>query len=306
MGVVPVRHTIPAPPALAAIATREWHLPEPVGCTLWRRRLADVYLLRARGDAFVLKLYRAHYRPVEQIEAELQYAKHLFDAGVPVAEPYSGKVVPVEAPEGVRYATLYRSVPGKSLYQAPTEDNARAFGQLAAQVHAAGNDFATEHRPGWDAQVLLTEPLHHLQLFLGEGDLAFVTKAVEALAERLKGLPEGFCHGDIDPGNVHFDEDGTARLFDFDFCGHGPLAYDLAAFHYEAHWAQWDDGMRRAFLEGYGDLDHALIASLAPVRGIWLLGLLACNSDDWGHHEIHDIFAPRHITLLKRLMDETA
>ena len=48
-----VRHSIPEPRALAARAAQEWHLAEPVACTLWRRRLADVYRLRARGGRIV-------------------------------------------------------------------------------------------------------------------------------------------------------------------------------------------------------------------------------------------------------------
>jgi Ser/Thr protein kinase RdoA (MazF antagonist) len=56
-----------------------------------------------------------------------------------------------------------------------------------------------------------------------------------ALGRRVKatlpaGLQWGACHGDLFRGNRHATEDGTLTLFDFDECGMGYRAYDLAVY----------------------------------------------------------------------------
>jgi len=301
-----IRHSVFRARALGEVAAREWNLDPPVGCTLWRRHMADVYMLRARGRPFVLKVYHAGWRHKHELSAELRFARYLVDAGVSVAEPFSGKVIDLKAPEGTRHAVLYHHTPGKSLCGQPTEENARRLGRLLAQVHWAAADYADANRPHWDVDALLHEPVYHLAPFLSETDVVFLTDAVKELAKRFEGLPESFWHGDVHPDNVHFDNHGNPTLFDFDFCGVGPLAYDLATLLYEARWAGWGPEIGRRFLEGYGEADPFFVDRLAPARGIWFLGLLARNVDDWGHHELHHYLLDRHVELIRKLIDETA
>ena len=299
-----VGHTIFEPKGLADAVAEHYGLSRPVLCRLWRRRLADVYLIDAAPQRFVLKVYRVNWRPKGQLVAEMRCARLLDRRGVAVATPVEGGLMEIDAPEGMRYASLVTYMKGKSLYRAPTPDNARRFGQITADMHRALDDFNDSSRPRWDAVTLLYEPAESLRPYLGRREREFIDQATHALAQRLEGLPVGYCHGDIDPGNVHFDTSGNPGVFDFDFVGIGPRAYDLAAFLYECHWARWGPEMGAAFLQGYGIDDRRFIERLAPIRGIWFLGLLAGNIHDWGHHELSEYFLDKHLALLHKLVHE--
>jgi aminoglycoside phosphotransferase (APT) family kinase protein len=164
------------------------------------------------------------------------------------------------------------------------------------------DDYGDARSARWSEENLLRRPLEALAPFIKRQDKSFLEDAADQLSERLNGLPEGFVHGDIDPGNVHYDGRGGCTLFDYDFCGVGPRAYDLAVFLYEAAWTKWPPSIAQAFLEGYGVEDGYFLERLAPIRGIWFLGLLAQNIDDWGHHELGHFFLERHLALIKQLM----
>jgi len=303
--VIGVRHSIFEPKALADAVAGHYGLPRPVLCRLWRRRLADVYLIDAAPQRYVLKVYRAGWRPRAQLEVEIRCAFHLKHKGVSVAVPVERGLMEIEAPEGKRYAALLNYVRGDSLYRAPTPENAQRLGRITAEIHAALDDFAEATRPRWDATTLLYDPADALRPFLGRTERDFIENATHTLASRIEGLPIGYCHGDIDPGNVHFDERRQPTVFDFDLCGVGPRAYDLAVFLYECHFARWGPEMGAAFLRGYGLEDRRFIERLAPIRGIWFLALLAQNVNDWGHHELSHYFLDRHLALLHKLMHDS-
>jgi Ser/Thr protein kinase RdoA (MazF antagonist) len=68
-------------------------------------------------------------------------------------------------------------------------------------------------------------------------------------AELLKNVRRGMCHGDLHHENIFLEaSSGKITLFDFDFCGHGYLTYDLGCFYrYER-----DSPVNKAnFLNGY-------------------------------------------------------
>jgi Ser/Thr protein kinase RdoA (MazF antagonist) len=65
---------------------------------------------------------------------------------------------------------------------------------------------------------------------------------------------EGLCHGDLNFSNVVRQPDGELGLYDFETCGTGILAYDLAVFRWtqrlvgapEQAWQDFIDGYRKA------------------------------------------------------------
>ncbi|MGH2409330.1 MAG: phosphotransferase, partial [Chloroflexota bacterium] len=64
-------------------------------------------------------------------------------------------------------------------------------------------------------------------------DEAYVRGLAGSLRERVRKLPAsaldwGICHGDLHLANAHVDEEGTMTVFDFDLCGYGWRAMDLA------------------------------------------------------------------------------
>lgn len=59
----------------------------------------------------------------------------------------------------------------------------------------------------------------------------------------------GIVHGDIYWANLHFNEHGDITMFDFDLCGYGWRAYDLAYYY-----TRVPEAVRGPALDGYESL----------------------------------------------------
>jgi len=90
--------------------------------------------------------------------------------------------------------------------------------------------------------------------------------------------PRGVCHVDLHGGNAHWADPDRVTLFDFDECGHGWLAYDLAAFQWMAERAGQLDSWWPLLEEGYGrvrplvDAERAAMPWFVLARHFWQLG----------------------------------
>ena len=63
-------------------------------------------------------------------------------------------------------------------------------------------------------------------------DVAYVMALGDRLRDRLQAMVDleiGFCHGDFHGWNA-CEKDGSFTFYDFDCCGWGYRAYDLAVF----------------------------------------------------------------------------
>jgi len=216
------------------------------------------------------------------------------------------------APEGPRSAVLFTYAPGRETY---TEEGiTQRYGRAVAAVHGATDDFSTPHqRFSLDLDHLLNQPLAAIRPFLRHrpDDWRYLEQLGERLRERAEALPlecleTGFCHGDFHGGNAHVDGE-TITFFDFDCCGHGYRAYDVAVFRWEAAnsrkraEAYWTE-----FLEGYtavrplGELDLAAVPLFVALRHVWWVGLHCGNVRDWGIGRRDDRFFDRQLRFLKR------
>ena len=93
----------------------------------------------------------------------------------------------------------------------------------------------------------------------------------------------GLCHGDFHGWNAHYHAD-TLTFFDFDDCGYGWRAYDLAVFRWDARLDEKEDERWEAFVKGYrskreiSDADLKLTTTFMAIRDIWLMGCLLYTS----------------------------
>jgi Ser/Thr protein kinase RdoA (MazF antagonist) len=161
-------------------------------------------------------------------------------------------------------------------------------------LHTAANDFVSQHaRFQLDLRHLVDQPLAALRPFLAHrpDDWAYLQGFANRARERIANLPVGqlewgFCHGDLHGGNAHIDERKTITFFDFDCGGPGWRAYDIAAFRQGPQGRQ--DEAWEAFLKGYTErrslsqLDLAALPWFVALRHLWLMGLHAANTPDWG------------------------
>jgi Ser/Thr protein kinase RdoA (MazF antagonist) len=117
-------------------------------------------------------------------------------------------------------------------------------------------------------------------------------------------MDRGFCHGDFHGDNAHIEGD-TVTLFDFDCCGPGWRAYDIAVFRWR--WGDDEAGDARwaAFLEGYrsqrpiGERDLAAVPLFVAARALWLRGLHAGNTADWGRSWLNEGYWDRPLKGLR-------
>jgi len=311
----PVTYSTLAADALAASLETAYELGAVTACQLLHRGLNDSYLVEAERGRHVLRVYRAGWRTADEIAYEMAALEHLGGKSVAVSLPVrrrDGELIDwLPAPEGSRAAVLFTHAPGREL-DGSTQDS-RRYGRAVASVHAATDDFETGHaRFAVDLDHLVTQPLTAIRPFLRHrpADLDYIETLAASIRRRVAALPagemdRGFCHGDFHGDNAHIEDD-TVTMFDFDCCGPGWRAYDIAVFRWR--WGDDETGEARwaAFLEGYrslrpiGETDLAAVPLFVAARAIWLRGLHAGNTADWGRSWLNDSYWDR---LLKGLRE---
>ncbi len=223
------------------------------GCTAAPRLIKDreniVYEIALPGGArAALRLHRPGYQTDSAIRSELWWMRSLAEAGLPVPRPVpaaNGDLV-VEA-EG-RWATVVTWVDGEQFGEAATplgpdagtvERRFGALGGLIARMHNATDRLDLPQgfeRPRWDRAGFLGDtPLwgrfwENPALSGDERDL--LVDARESAARALRrheeeGVDYGLIHADMLRENVLVRGEDIA-IIDFDDCGFGFRAYDLA------------------------------------------------------------------------------
>jgi Ser/Thr protein kinase RdoA (MazF antagonist) len=234
-----------------------------VRCDFWNRGLSDVYLVETLSDKYVLRISHAHWRNKSDIDFELELLHHLNQYGTPVAVPLrtrSGDLsVEIFAPEGLRYASLFTYAPGRVPIGDLSIEQSHTLGETVAKMHCSTQDFrSSAQRQHLSLEYLLDESLGVIEPYLRfrSEDLAYLRRLVDQIKDRLEDFPKifpywGVCWGDAHSGNVHFTEDNQLTLFDFDQCGYGWRAFEIAKFLQVSLRAGIARKVRDAFLEGY-------------------------------------------------------
>lgn len=153
--------------------------------------------------------------------------------------------------------------------------------------------------------------LHVLKPILSDRleDFNYLESLGEKIRNRLIELPisslnEGFCHGDFHGWNVHVTEDKIITAFDFDCCGIGWRAYDMAVFRWGALLRNKEKERWPSFLRGYreirtiNELEIEATRCFTALRHYWFLGVYADNGKDWGYGKMDEHFFNFYIKFL--------
>lgn len=316
--VLPVTRSILSTTALSEVVARDYPIGKPNDCQFLQFGLNDTYVLKINTTAYVLRLYRRGWRSLPEIQYELDVLLFLQNAGVRVSVPIQradGRFVgTVHAPEGERYMVLFTFAPGRELtYDSKYEDAACSYGKIAAQIHTVTEKFTTPHqRAALNLEHLIDSPLRSIRPMLAHRSETWeylqtltgkLRRRVEELAQ--SGLEQGFCHGDLHWGNAHIQEDHTLTLFDFDCCGMGWRAYDLAVFRWAPRLRKKEAEQWPAFLQGYREartiheIDLQAVPYFVALRHVWLMGLHVGNRQDFGMGWMNDAYFDQAITFLR-------
>ncbi|UYV17188.1 homoserine kinase [Porphyrobacter sp. ULC335] len=240
------------------------------------------------GTRFILTLYE---RRIDY--ADLPYFLDLLDH-------LAGKACPVPRTMHDRDGASFRMVEGKAAAlieflpgvspTRPTPAQARAVGEVLANLHLAAQDFPRIRANAMDfaASAAILEACGAERLATINAALpAMLDHARAAAALDLSALPPSQTHTDLFPDNVLMLGDRVTGLIDFYFACTGPMVLDLAVTH--AAWCFDGDNAYRAdcgaaLAEGYQSVrrltpeERAIFADVA--KGA-CLRFVASRAEDW-------------------------
>jgi Ser/Thr protein kinase RdoA (MazF antagonist) len=315
MELFPVTYSTLSPDALLVEVARSYPITPPVSCRLLKRGLNDTYLIITDDARYIARVYRARWRTASDIAYELELLTHLMTRGVTVSVPIATRdgsfTRALQAPEGIRHLVLFTYATGSSLCW-EKEEHSYLAGRLLAAIHTAAEDFVSVHpRFQFDLQYLIDAPLAALQPFIAHrpDDWNYLSQFATRLRERAEatvrtGLDWGVCHGDFGAKNIHVAQDSTCTIYDFDLCGPGWRAQDLALIA----WVVMDkgkNGIWDAFIKGYTDKRGLRDADLAAVPlfhalcHLSSLGVFAENVGDWGILDMSDWLLDRELSFFR-------
>lgn len=315
---LPVTYSVLSSQGLIENVLSAYDLGPVLDMQFYMQGINDTYLVTAGAGKYVLRVYAPGLRTPSDINFEVDALNYLQEKGEAVAAPIadqSGKFLQfVAAPEGKRVAVLFQFAPGKARDYAGTGfESPYAYGKAVACLHAAAAGFRSHHeRHALNSIHLVSDPIALLasRFRYKADDLAYLGNLADRLKEWLKtnspNLETGFCHGDLHGGNVHLDRD-KFTFFDFDFCGFGWRAYDMAVFRWSSRLHNKESEWWPEYLRGYtsvrqlnqADIDAS--ANFVAIRHLWLLGFHASlgHAKSMSYGWMHEIAFERQIKFLR-------
>jgi len=312
--------------SLAEIAAKQYDLALPVRSRLLSVNDNDTYLIDSgnvewRGARHVLRVYRYRKHWIDNpanYRFELDWLVHLHDQGHPVSYPIArrnGELLGVlHAPEGERYYALFSFAPGKIFWPMSVEQ-CHLFGADMARIHQASNTFQTLHPRGHqNLEWILDRPVGRIEAFLGDRrpeDLVFLQDLVTSIKQSAGSLPHsapfyGIIGGDFHGGNHFITDDNMFTYFDFDLCGYGWRAYDLAVYWWSTKRSSASPELWQAALEGYESVrplieeERQALPALVNARQIWLMGSHTDYIDSGGDEWLGDRYWDSNFGYLKQ------
>jgi Ser/Thr protein kinase RdoA (MazF antagonist) len=278
---------------LVSRALASYGLPPDTPLTLLNRSENETW----RAGDLILRLHRQGYHTKAEIASELVWLTALQDLpGLRAVRPVAGKSGPVTQIDG-RFIVGFAPIAGQELQ--PGDDLSRWFGplgEITARLHVQARGWTLPPgftRKRWDVDTILGPDPHwgHWQQAQGldPAGEALLARATDKLARLLADYGTGrdvfgLIHADLRLANLMVDDHGLTAI-DFDDCGFGWWAYDLAAAlsfietdpRLPDLIARWCDGYAR--IAPLPATDRAMIPALILLRRVLLTAWLATRAD---------------------------
>lgn len=279
--------------------------------------LHDNYLIESAGASYIFRVYRNDWRTSEDIHFELELLDCLQAEKAPVAWPVQTigqeHCIIIDTPEGERMAALFHFAEGRAPGSDITPDICLSLGRAVSKVHQSARSFVTDRfRPVLDYPFLVDDSIRSIKPFLDHDTLDYVDGLKERLRLNWPDIPKeedmfGVCIGDVNTTNFHITDSGKVTLFDFDQCGFGYRAFEIAKFASSIHSFERKRTLLDAFLDGYQkempltDVELEAIPFSERVAKIWVLAIHAKNVDRIGNKRLEKPFWDKNISLIKAL-----
>ncbi|MBO0812772.1 MAG: phosphotransferase, partial [Microlunatus sp.] len=230
----------------------------------------DTYAVQTGRARFAFRVYgqdKSWIREVSDLRFELDLLSHLRAQRAPVSFPIerrSGDTLGTwSSSTGERHYALFIWCPGRTIDTKDlTLQEAARLGAALASIHVGADTFVTPYsRYVLDERTLLERSLRRMRPALDRaspGDARFIENCAVQVGDRLGAFEAGpagwgVIHGDPQALNCHFTGDGSVNFFDFDHCGFGWRAYDIAYClrHTNAAGDRRGEEIRSAVIAGY-------------------------------------------------------
>jgi len=312
----PVIYSVLSCSALLVLIQENYTLPNIQNIEYYQSGLNDTYIVTCVDKKYVLRVYKNNWRTESDILCEIEVLLFLKNNHISVAAPITKKngdiLTHIEAPEGLRYVVLFDYASGRPPhYTKNHQREAEIYGRSFGKLHRVLLDFDSSHqRFKLNIDHLLEAPLKTIKPFLNHRPESWKTLSDLAanLRQQFYAYPEntlqfGFCHGDLNTGNLHINKN-KATLFDFDCCGYGYHTADIANFLWGIRTQKMEDKIWDYFLDAYlkeNNLDNYNIESIpmfASMRHFWHISLHLKLSELKGSFWINDNYFSEQISLL--------
>ena len=280
---------------------RRYQIGKVRHCFLLRAAINHFYVVVTDAGRFAARVSLGDWRTRAQTDLESAFQKHLKNAGVSVVTPLptvcDSYCFGLAAPEGERSVVVYEWVRETELSTRADMKNIRELGSLIATMHIACGqfEFDLDPVPEHSVEEALVEWIRFLDPHLESrrSDADMIAHLAEVSVDRYRTLASGHApcsivHGDMHAGNALIDESDVITLLDFDFCGRGPFAYDIASHLWGSEQLGLDPGLNAAFLAGYEAVrpltrvERDALPMLIVAKAIWWLALRASLVDRLG------------------------
>lgn len=311
MNTIQVTRSFVSADAFAEVLAEHYSFDGPLTCRLFSKMLRtqdnDHYQIAAGGKKYVARIYQQGDplgRQESDYQFELAWLDYLRKNGRPVSYPLARRdgslLGSVNAPEGIRYYALFSFAEGEPM-SADNPDQLHLVGREMARIHQVSNQFSTPYqRQPFGLDCLVDNSIERIKRYWGNQiddqlDI-LITSGEEAKEEVLALLPNdpdaadswGPIGGDFHPVSIHFDE-GKPCFFNFDLCGYGWRAYDIAVFLLNTNLLHQPAELAEAFFEGYYSVrplsanEYEAISPFLTIRRVWLSGTFSVRNRIVGH-----------------------
>ncbi|MCF2444253.1 phosphotransferase [Dyadobacter sp. CY345] len=308
---------------LAEFIQKEYQLANSVSCKLLKTGISHTYLITTDTEKFVFRIYSLNWRTKAEILEEIRLVNLLKENEVTVSYPIADAdgefIKELNAPEGTRFGVLFSHAKGAKLINYSTETHF-AVGQSMAQIHRLTENFKLD-RVNYTSDILLTQSFERLKLFLDAQHPEMIYMA--DLKDRLKQcfletdfskVRNGAVHLDIWFDNMHFTNQQEVTIFDFDFCGNGPLVLDIGYYVMQLYHLERDETEYKlkleSFLKGYesiiqiSDEEKRSLPFFSTSIYFFYLGIQCQRFDNWANVFLNEIYLERYIKMIiKRWAD---
>ena len=265
--------------ALAAAALSAWDLPD-ARFTKLPKGWNTTFRVTAQDARFVLRVARPDGPTVAQVRAEATWLAALGrDTDLAVPEPVATRSGDLVTDVDGRACVLYRWTVGRFLNEGLRPAHLRSVGELTARLQEHGRSMPPLDRPRVD-RTWCDDPVGLVTELISAAYGSVVRDVLDRYAAVVSTLDSGLIHGDLHYENVLF-AGGRAGAIDFDDCGYGPYAYDLAVTISELEHLPREKELRAALLDGYGTpVPDAVLDAIVAFRHLQLQLYTTAHRDE--------------------------